>query len=191
MKKRLLWIAIGVVLAVASTVVTVLIVKDFQFHSEGFHADGTYLHIEGNWTGYIFNAETGETLGQTPVEVEVTSNKEDHSQLEGDMIVLGYQNSSDGTMIKSAIAEQTESGCYVVHYFEECQHEADLENKQSAYTHFCQYYYTYYFYPEKENFVAVSVEEFDANDQILIICAESEEQAKSDFEWFMENKPEE
>ncbi len=190
MKKKLIIGIVAAVLLLALIVTAVvIIVKYNKFHSEGVHLDGEYLYVEGNWTGYAFNPETGELVGQTPVEIKGATDKKE-KKFNGEMTVLGYMNVRDGQVSASTVTEQQDNGFYLIYYFEECYHEADQENKISAYSHQCEYYYTYYFYPEKEDFVAVEVMNSEFEDDVMVICASSEEQAKADYAWFMENKPE-
>ena len=186
-KKWILGIAAALLLALIVTAV-IIIAKYSKLNSPGIHIDGDYIHAEGVWTGYSFNPKTGEMVGQTPVTINGSSDKKDN-KFNGEMTVMGYMNVRDGQVSATTVTEPTNTGFYLIHYFEECYHEADQENKVSAYSHQCEYYYTYYFYPEKENFVAVEVMNSEFEDDVMVICASSEEQARADFAWFMENKP--
>lgn len=188
-KKLIIGIVVAVLLLALIVTAVIIIVKYGKFHSEGVHLDGDYIHVEGTWTGYAFDPETGELVGQTPVTINGNSDKKE-KKFNGEMSVLGYRNVRDGQIVATTVTEPTDTGFYLIHYFEECYHEADLENKVSAYSHQCEYYYTYYFYPEKGDFVAVEVMNSEFEDDVTVICASSEEQAKADFAWFMENKPE-
>ena len=186
-KKLILGVAAVLLLALIVTAV-IIIVKYDKFHSEGVHVDGDYIYVEGNWTGYAFNPETGEFVGETPVYIQGSSDQKDN-KFNGEMTVLGYMNVRDGQVSATTVTDPQDNGFYLIHYFEDCYHEADYENKVSAYSHQCEYYYTYYFYPEKGDFIAVEVMNSEFEDDVMVICASSEEQAKADFAWFMENKP--
>ena len=117
-KKWIFGIAAVLLLALIVTAV-IIIVKYGQFHSEGIHLDGDYIHVEGTWTGYAFDPETGDLVGQTPVSINGNSDKKE-KKFNGEMIVLGYQNVKDGQVQATTVTEPTDTGFYLIHYFEDC-----------------------------------------------------------------------
>lgn len=187
MKKNLIGI---VIIAVVVAVIGVAAAVHFWFEAPGIRLLGDDLHIEVNQIGYVIDSRTGKVTGQTPVNAKGSTSRHDSELFDGDLTVLGYQNTETGTIDTTMAIEATDSGFYLIRVLENCTHKETINKVEQNVEHLCDYYYTYYVYPENDDFLVILVENFEETTPLYVVCADSEEAALEDYRWFMENKPE-
>ena len=182
------WIWIGMTLVVIALTAVVLGVNAW-YNSGGVRVMGNQLRVELEGTGYVFDGETGEVTGQSPVILRGNNLSADKQTFDGTLEVLAYQNEELGTVTGTSVVQEGENGFWMVHYLEQCLHYEDVEDGTEAVEHICDYYYTYFLYPKNPDFLVVLVESFKEDTPIYIVLADSEAEAAEAYTWFMENKP--
>ncbi len=190
MKKK--WILIGV----AAVVVAALLVGGLLYYKHmqnrpGVHMfDGTlYVNLQG--TGFTFDVETGEIIGETPVTAQGSA-KVDKS-FDGDLNVLGYSLSETGTITHNSTLMDVGNGFYEIHYSPSCQHTetVDVTDEEGKVTgtkteqkdHLCNYQYIYVVCPENPDFLAVYINDYAETDYYCSVLADSEAEAKDLYKW--------
>lgn len=187
MKKK--WIPITL-LSVVVLFIGAVIALSVWFESPGIRVFGGDLHAEVSAVGYIIDGETEEILGQTPVNVDGSTSRTEEDVFDGELLVLGYQNTATGTISATKAIEYAQDFC-IIHHLESCTHpEENEEGITQDVEHFCDYYYTWYLYPEDQDFLVVAVQDFEEDSTIYVVCADSEKQALERYDWFLANCPE-
>lgn len=193
MDKKKLWI----IIAAAAAVLVIVVVTLCALFWPGYRVVGDKLYVDIQKTGFVFDPETGEILGETPVKVSGTADSADGGDFEGEILVLSHQNMADGTVTGTAGTEKTDDGFVLIHYIESCTHYETVEF-ESGYEpendvtkkveHICDYYYTVCLYPEDGDFAAVEVGDYAEETLVYVICAEDEAEAKERYQWYVENR---
>lgn len=193
MDKKKKWLIIGA--GVAG--LTILIVVLCLLFGPGYRIVGDRLYVDVQKVGFAFDPKTGEILGETPVTVSGSAKSANGAEFEGEIEVLGYQNTSDGKITGTADTETTEDGYVLIHYIESCVHYEKVEF-ESGYEpekdvtkkveHLCNYYYTVCLYPEDKDFLAVEVGNYNEDSLIYVICAENEAEAMERYKWYVEHR---
>jgi hypothetical protein len=183
------WFWIGMTLFIVAITAAVIGVN-YWYHSGTVRATGEKIRVNMEGTGYIFDPQTGEVTGQTPVRVSGETRASDKDMFDGYLEVMGYVNLTDGTVTTTSVISKDDTGFWQIECIENCRH---FENGQNGATvpveHLCDYHYIYYFYPEKQDFLVVMVKDFDEPHPVYVVLADSQEQAEETYKWFMENKP--
>lgn len=192
MDKKKKWLLIG-----GAAALVILVGVLCWLFWPGYRMVGDRLFVDVQKVGFVFDPETGEILGETPVTVSGSADSADGGKFEGEILVLGYQNVSDGTITGSAGTEKTDDGYVLIHYLESCTHYEKVEF-ESGYDpekdvtkkveHLCDYNYTICLYPEDKDFLAVEVGNFYEDSLVYVICAEDEAEAKERYQWYVENR---
>ena len=129
-------------------------------------------------------------LDETTVSMKGATSRNDQELFDGDLKILGYQNSASGTVTALKVIEQAEDGCWIITHMENCTHrETDLNGITKDVEHFCDYSYTYYLYPENPGSLVVLIESFDQYQPMYAVCADSEQAALERYEEFMKTRP--
>lgn len=186
MKKNLIWIGIIVVIVL---LIGALVGIRFWFEQPGIQVLGNQIHVEMNEIGYIIDSKTEEIIGQTPVSIEGATSIQDKTKFDGDLTVLGYPNIESGTVEATTSVERLGSGFYAIDCVESCTHSETENGVTKVVEHICDYMYTYYLYPENENFLIVKVKDLEKSTVVYVVCAENEDQAMENYAWFLENCP--
>ena len=192
MNKKKLWLIIGAAIAALAILIGVLC----YLYWPGYRVVADRLYVDVEKTGFVFDPETGEILGETPVLVRGTATSAHNGVFSGEVEVLGYQNYADGTIVGEGTTERAKDGTVLIHYLENCTHyqDVELEDYKAAtgvtekVTHLCDYYYTVCLYPEDGEFVAVEIGDFEEESLVYVICAKTESQAKERYEWYVKNR---
>lgn len=184
------WFWIGMTLLVV--VLTAAVIGINTWYSSGsVRVVGGDIRVNLSGTGYIFNAETGELEGQTPVRVTGETLATDAEVFSGVLEVLGYVNVTEGTITTTKAVLRDDSGFWQIECLETCLHYEDTaDGGKTPVEHICDYYYTYYLYPQREDFLVVAVKDFDEEYPDYVVLGGSEDEARETYQWFMENKPE-
>lgn len=185
MKKNLFGIILG---AVVVAIIAAAAGLQFWFERPGIREFNGGIHVELNEIGYIIDAKTGEITGQSPVSLNGSTATFDPETFEGEALVLGYQNTEGGKIETTLAVEKTGDGFYLIHQLEECTHSEEINGVTQNVSHLCDYYYTYYIYPQKPDFLIALVESYE-EDAVYVVCADSEEDALAQYQWFLKNRP--
>ena len=183
------WFWIGMTLFVIALTAAVIGVNVW-YNSGSVRVSGEDIRVNMEGTGYIFDPQTGELQGQTPVRISGETLSTDAEIFDGDLEVLGYPNQTDGTITTTSVVQKDDSGFWWIECLETCLHyEQTGEDTTTPVEHICDYHYTYYLYPENEDFLVVMVKDFDEKYPAYVVLGDSEEQARETYKWFMEHKP--
>lgn len=185
MKKKLSWILVA---AVAVLLIAIIGIRVWYI-SPGVHVLGKEIHVDLSQKCYIIDGLTGELWDETTVSVKGETSRNDQSLFDGDLKVIGYQNSATGKITATKAIEITESGCWTITHLESCTHQEEDDNGiTKPVEHILDYSYTYYLYPNESDKLVVLIETFDANKPMYAVCADSEEHALSLYEDFLERQ---
>ncbi len=190
MKKKGIKIAVIVAVLVVLAGVAALIWLHYLQNRPGAHLVGEQLYVDVSGTGFEVDKVTGKPIEkQTPVTVIGNTNKDD--VFEGELMVLGYPITETGKITGDAVMEDLGDGFYSIYYAPACTHTETVNGVEVPKRHMCAYEYVYYFYPEDPDFLIVSVYEWQeyGGDYHYIVVADSEEQAREDYLWFLANEP--
>lgn len=186
MKNKWGWIGVTAVIILVAVALFVRI----WFISPGIRVLGHEIHVNLSQTCYIIDGQTGEMLDETTVTVKGATSRNDHNLFDGELKILGYQNSASGTVTALKSIEVTEDGCWKIEHLENCTHrETDENGVTKDVEHFCDYSYTYYLYPGDPGKLVVLIESFDEYKPLYAVCAASEEAAQERYEDFLKHRP--
>lgn len=186
MKKKWVWILLG---SVAALLVAVIAVR-MWFTSPGIRVFGNEIHVDLSEECYIIDGQTGELLNETTVIIKGATDRNDQSLFDGELKIIGYQNSADGEISALKAIETTESGCWTITHLENCTHQEEDDNGiTKPVEHFCDYSYTYYLYPNEPDKLVVLIESFSVYKPLYAVCADSAEAALVRYEEFMKDQP--
>lgn len=182
MKLKWGFILIAVILLLVLSVVGLKI----WFSSPGIHIFGNDIHVDLTQECYIIDGQTGEMLDETTVTVKGATSSRDREIFDGELKIIGYQNSAAGTIEALKAIETADDGTWIITHLENCTHpETDENGITKDVEHFCDYSYTYYLYPEEPGQLVVLIESFDQYNPMYAVCADSEEAALERYEEFM------
>lgn len=199
MSKKQIIMIVSLVLAVALTVAFVFLwkgyLKDMKQEKEkeqiknsgGCHVvdDQLYAHVYGDC--YIFKEKDNSLVDLTAVSVD--GHQDDEDAFVGELNLMNYEHSEGGFLEGTPLVSK-KGDFYTVLDKKTCRHnETDEDGNNQMVTHFTDYEFTYYFYPEKPEFLAVIIYEHLRDDYYIGILASSEEEAKEGYQWFQENEP--
>lgn len=180
------------VLPVTAIVVLVVAVLGLRiwFVSPGVRVFGDDIHVNLTQKCFVIDGQTGEMLDETTVTVNGTTSRSDGELFDGELKILGYQNSATGTITALKAIEEADNGCWIITHLENCTHQEEDENGIiKDVEHFCDYSYTYYLYPEEPEQLVVLIESFDQYQPMYAVCADSEEAALQRYDEFMKQRP--
>ena len=186
MKKKwwLLIVAVIVILVIA------VVGLRIWFLSPGIQTFGNEIHVELSQKCFIIDGQTGELFDETTVIMDGTTSRSDSEIFDGELKILGYQNSASGTITALKAIEKQDDGCWTITHLENCTHqETDANGVSKPVEHFCDYSYTYYLYPNAPEQLVVLIESFQKYEPKYAVCAESEEAALERYEEFMKDHP--
>lgn len=176
--------------AVVVILVTVALGLRIWFVSPGIRILGNDIHVDLTQKCYIIDGQTEEMLDETTVTMKGATSRSDRELFDGELKILGYQNSASGTVTALKAIETIEDGCWIITHLENCTHQEEDENGViKDVEHFCDYSYTYYLYPDAPGELVVLIESFDQYRPMYAVCADSEEAAMERYEEFMEHRP--
>lgn len=159
------------------------------FISPGVRIFGREIHVDLSRTCYIIDGQTGELVDETTVTVKGATSRSDRELFDGDLKILGYQNSASGNVTALKAIETKEDGCWVITHMENCTHqETDENGNVKNVEHFCDYSYTYYLYPDAPEQTVVLIESFDEYKPMYAVCADSEEAALERYGDFLKHR---
>jgi hypothetical protein len=186
MKKNWTWI---LAVAVLGLVVVAFAVR-IWFNAPGIRILGDEIHADLHQKCYIIDGQTQEVIDETTVTVKGATSRSDQKLFDGDLKIIGYQNSASGTIESLKSIEVADNGCWMISHLENCTHsETDENGITKDVEHFCDYSYTYYLYPDAPEQTIVLIESFVKYEPLYAVCANSEEEALSRYEEFMKHKP--
>ena len=186
MKKNWTWI---LAVAVLGLVVVAFAVR-IWFNAPGIRILGDEIHADLHQKCYIIDAQTGEVIDETTVSIKGATSRSDSVLFDGELKILGYQNSASGTVTALKSIETGENGCWIISHLENCTHQETDENGVTKdVEHFCDYSYTYYLYPDSPEQLVVLIESFNQYKPKYAVCAESEECALERYEDFLKDRP--
>lgn len=160
------------------------------FNSEGIRIFGNEIHVDLSEKCYIIDAQTGEVIDETTVSIKGATSRSDSVLFDGELKILGYQNSASGTVTALKSIETRKNGCWIISHLENCTHQETDENGVTKdVEHFCDYSYTYYLYPDSPEQLVVLIESFNQYKPKYAVCAESEECALERYEDFLKDRP--
>lgn len=194
-KKRMIIMIVAVVLTVAF----VFLWNDYQKeqkleqektaikNASGCHVvdDRLYAHFAGDC--YVFREKDDELVVLTSVSVDGNQTAKD--TFKGTLELLDYQHSEDGFIEGTPLVSKV-GDFYTILDRKTCRHnETDEAGNNKMVTHFTDYEFTYYVYPENPKFLAVIIYEHLLDDYYVGILANSEAEARTYYRWFQENEP--
>ena len=177
---------------VIAVILLVIVALGFRiwFISPGFHVVGNDIHVDVTHKCFIIDGQTGELLDETTVTVTGGTSRSNGALFDGDLKILGYQNSASGTITSLKSIEKSENGCWMITHLENCTHQETDENGVSKdVEHFCDYSYTYYLFPDDPERIVVLIESFDQYEPKYAVCADSEQDALERYEEFLKHRP--
>ena len=184
MKKWLGWLA---VVCVALLILTVLSLR-LWFISPGIHVLGEDLHVELTQTCFIIDGKTQEVVDETTVLVNGSTQSGSPELFDGELKIVGYQNSSNGTITSLKALEVNEDGGWILTHLENCTHQENVNGIIQDVEHFCDYHYTYYIPETNPEDLVVLIESFDRDQPQYAVCAATEAEALERYKDFQENK---
>lgn len=185
MKIKWGWILVAVVLMLFAAALGLRL----WFNAPGVRVLGDDIHVDLSQKCYIIDGQTGELLDETTVTVKGATSRSDQKLFDGELKILGYQNSATGTITALKAIETTGEGYIIITHFENCTHrETDENGITKDVEHFCDYSYTYYLYPDAPGNLVVLIESFNKNQPMYAVCADSEEAAMERYEEFMKDR---
>lgn len=176
---------------VAAIVLLVLVALGLRlwFNSPGIRILGNEIHVDLMQKCFIIDAQTGEVLDETTVTVDGATSRNDSSLFDGELKILGYQNSATGTVTAVKAIELVDESCWTITHLENCTHqETDVNGITKDVEHFCDYSYTYYLFPDAPEQMVVLIESFDEYKPMYAVCADSQETALARYEEFLKNR---
>ena len=181
-RNKLVWFAIGgIVLAVA-----LVLGLRLWFLSPGIHVFGGDIHVELSQKCYIIDGKTGEVVDETSVSINGSTSSEDSELFDGELKVLGYQNSATGTITSLQAIEADELGGWKITHMENCTHQENVNGIIQDVEHFCDYHYTYYIDAKDPELLVVLVESFDKDQPQYAVFGNTEEDALIRYHNFLE-----
>lgn len=182
MKSKWWWFIGGIVLLVAVT-----LVARIWFIAPGIHVFGKELHIDLSNSCYIINSVTGEIIDETTISIEGGTSRSDQELFDGELKVLGYQNSADGTITSLKYIEPGDAGRWTITHYDNCTHRETVDDVTKDVEHFCRYYYTYYIDTKAPQNLIVSIESFEYDDTLYAVSASNEQEAIERYQTFINN----
>lgn len=190
MNKKKLWLIIGGAVAALAIFIGVLC----YLYWPGSRVVAGRLYADIQRTGYVFDSETGELLGTTDVTVTGTAKSVDGGTFDGEIIVAGYENTSDGVMTGTAGTEKID-GFVLIRYVQSCTHHETVEfasgyqpenDVTKNVTHICNYYYTVCLNPDDRDFAVVEVRHYYNDTLVYVVCADDEAEATERYQWYLQ-----
>lgn len=158
--------------------------------SPGIRVLGNEIHVNLSQKCFLIDEQSGEIVDETTVTVKGGADRNDSTLFDGELKILGYQNSETGKITALKAVETAEDGCRIITYLENCTHrEKDENGITKDVEHFCDYSYTYYLYPDAPEKTVVLIESFSKNQPVYAVCADSEQAALDRYEEFLEYRP--
>lgn len=180
---------ICLVVVVAVLVLGVLGLR-IWFVSPGIHTFGKDIHVNLTQKCFIIDGTTGEIVDETTVTVKGGTDSADRELFDGDLKILGYQNTADGTITALKAIEKRDNGTYMITHMENCTHPEEGENGIiKDVEHFCDYSYYYYLYPKDAGQLVVVIDSLNQYNRSYAVCAENEEAALVRYEEFVRQLP--
>ena len=181
------WICLVAVVAVL--VLGVLGLR-IWFLSPGIHTLGKDIHVNVTQKCYIIDGYSGEIVDETTVTVKGGTKSTDREVFDGNLLVLGYHNTYDGTLTALKAVEKRDNGSYIITHMENCAHFEEGENGIiKEVEHFCDYSYYYYIYPEDAGKMVVTIDSLSKSSRNYAVCAENEEAALVRYKEFISQEP--
>lgn len=182
MKNKWGWLAVsGIVL-----VVLFVLALRLWFLSPGIHVLGNDVHVEINQQCYMIDGKTGEVVDETTVAINGSTSSEDPELFDGELKVIGYQNSASGTVTSLQAIEVDEVGGWRITHLENCTHQENVDGIIQDVEHFCDYHYTYYIDPDDPELLVVLVESFDQDQPLYAVFGNTQEDALQRYRNFLE-----
>ena len=180
MKNKWGWFAAAVIVLAVAFVVGLRL----WFLSPGIHVLGNDIHVELERRCYVIDGKTGQILDETQVSINGSTSSEDPELFDGELKVLGYQNSASGTITSLQAIEADELGNWRITHLENCTHQENVDGIIQDVEHFCDYNYTYYIDPEAPELLVVLIESFDKDQPLYAVCGNTEEEALQRYQDF-------
>ena len=184
MQRKWGWLLAAAVIILVGSVLGIRI----WFMSPGVHVLGKEIHVNLTEICYLIDGQTEEVLDETILSINGGTSRSDRMLFDGEMKVLGYENSASGTVTGIKSIEVTDSGCWMITHIENCTHQENVDGIIKDVEHFCDYQYTYYVYPEDPQATVVLIDSFNDPAPIYAVCASDEEEAQKDFVRFLERR---
>lgn len=180
---------ICLVAVVAALVLGVLGVR-IWFVSPGIHILGKDIHVDVTQKCFIIDGFSGEIVDETTVTVKGGTDSADQKLFDGELMILGYQNTSDGTISSVMSIEKRDNGTYIIDHMDTCVHPEEGENGIiKDVEHFCDYSYYYYIYPDDAEKLVVVIDSLNKYNRSYAVCAENEEAALARYADFISQLP--
>lgn len=183
-KKWLIYVAVALVLFLIAAAVII----HFWFESAGVRSLGGDLHAELSGKCYIIDPETGEIIDETTIHINGSTSSSDSGLFEGELNVVGYQNTESGTLSSTMGVEQEDHGYWSIRHIQTCTHRETVDGITKDEEHICNYEYVYYVKPGVNDYAIVRIEPFDG-DLLFAIHADTEAEALQRYEEFSSNQP--
>lgn len=146
------------------------------------------LYVKTGGMGYTFEDSTGDCIGSSVVSVDGFANDKNHC-FKGELGVVAFPITENGDISGDPVVTQY-GDFYYIEFNPLCTHlETADSGRQYPVTHSCDYSYQYVVYPEDPTFLAITVYDAVKQSWHTVILADSEEQAKERYQWFLANEP--
>ncbi len=176
------WILITIV----AVLVTGVVALRCWFVSPGIRMFGKDIHVELSRKCYIIDAQSGEVVDETTLTINGSSSSSDVAIFDGELKIMGYQNSATGTVTALKSIEIKDDGIWEITHLENCTHQETVDDVIKDVEHFCDYSYTYYIHPDEPELVVALIESFIKYNPQYAVCADTEEEALARYALFLE-----
>lgn len=180
-KKRLI---IAALILVIVFVIAVVLVR-FWFERPGVRILGDSIHAELSGKCFIIDSDTGEVIDETELYLNGSTSSADDTLFDGELRVVRYQNTAEGTITSTIGVEQAKYGYWILRHIQSCTHRETVDGITQDKEHFCTYEYLYYLNPDLEDQVIVRIESIN-DDPLFAVRADSQEEALKRYRIFCE-----
>ena len=181
MKDKWMWLII--------VLVVVLIAASVGFRvwylSPGIRVVGNELHAEITGKCYIIDEADGQIVDETTLSINGSTSSADGDLFDGELKVLGYQNSASGTITSLKSIERKQDGIWTITHIDNCTHQENVDGIIRPMEHFCDYHYTYYLRPDDPEFVVVLIDSFEQSKPQYAVLASDEAEAMARYNEFI------
>ena len=170
------------------TVVLVLIIAGvavhFWFESPGVRVFGDDIHAELSGKCFVIDSDKGEVIDETELYLNGSTSSADNTLFDGQLSVVGYQNTAEGIITSTMGVEQTKNGYWIIRHIQSCTHRETIDGITQDKEHFCTYEYLYYLNPDLQDQVIVRIESIN-DDPLFAVRADSKEEALARYRSFL------
>ena len=182
-KKWFLMTAVAIVILLIGAAVSI----HFWFEMPGIRVIGEDIHAELSGHCFIIDSDTGEIIDETELHLNGSTSSADDTLFEGQLNVVGYHNTEEGTISSIMGVEQGKNGYWIIRHIQSCTHRETIDGITQDKEHFCKYEYLYYLNPNLQDQAVVRIESIN-DDPLFAVRADNQEEALSRYQAFLESQ---